>query len=136
MKYPDFKKVKNTATALVVIAVMSIIDGKPSIASTLPSSNLYSNFSTRCQKSVPEPHALIGIMAMGILGSSYLLRLRLRMKNKAGYLNDDISLKLNDYSITDHQETQIIPFIEPEEINAENHHQPDSNLELQLVEPK
>lgn len=68
---------------------------------------------------------------MGILGCGYLLKQR--MKNKSSHANNDVPLPINDDLISNNQQMQIIPFIEINEIDEENHHETYADVQMQLV---
>lgn len=133
MKVPNLKIARTVlfASALGVISLSFIlIDAKSSLAGS------YFNQSyTRCNKpvSVPEPYPFVGILAFGILGGGYLLKQRLRKKGDC--LNNNGLLPIDDFSLSNNQQSRQISFIDSVEKSEENSYHLYPDLELQLIDP-
>ena len=133
MKVSNIKIAKPVlfASALGVISLSFIlIDAKSSLAG-----GYFNQSYTRCNKpvSVPEPYPFVGILAFGIFGGGYLLKQRLRKKGDC--LNNDSLLAINDFSISNNQQSRQISFIEPVEKSEENYYHLSPSFELQLIDP-
>ncbi|MGI2906248.1 hypothetical protein [Tolypothrix sp. VBCCA 56010] len=133
MKVPNLKIARTVlfASALGVISLTFIlIDAKSSLAGS------YFNQSyTRCNKpvSVPEPYPFVGILAFGILGGGYLLKQRLRKKGDC--LNNNGLLPIDDFSLSNNQQSRQISFIDSVEKSEENYYHLSPDFELQLIGP-